>query len=211
MQFSRLNATNGRADLRKKRVRLCTFSTCTAMQVMPRSSSSILNPKPKMSLTLPTCWSFQLGAGISTPWWLPLLGSRFSMADWLVLAHLVALHAVGRACMSVGRLPLAHIWSLEHGRLACTCLHAVYVGRSVDRSCILQALTLGLCLYLWSLEHARLASACMQSVELVCRSVGCLLHIWSLDHGRLACAYCTQYMSVGRLIDPALKAVACKR
>ena len=95
----------------KKRVRLCTFSTCTAMQVMPRSSSSILNPKPKMSLTLPTCW-YVVPAGrwrISTPWRLPLLGSRFSMADWLVLAHLVALHAVGRACMSVGRLPLAHM------------------------------------------------------------------------------------------------------
>ena len=116
----------------KKRVRLCTFSTCTAMQVMPRSSSSILNPKPKMSLTLPTCWSFQLGAGISTPWWLPLLGSRFSMADWLVLAHLVALHAVGRACMSVGRLPLAHIWSLEHGTLACACTQYMSVGRLID-------------------------------------------------------------------------------
>ena len=83
----------------------------TTMQIMPRRSSSILNPKPNMSLTLPTCWSFQLGVGISTPWWLPPLGSRFSMEDWLVLAHLVALHAVGRAC--IGR----SVASCTYGRL----------------------------------------------------------------------------------------------
>ena len=88
-------------------------------------------------------------------------------------------------CRSVGCL--LHIWSLEHGRLAC---QHMSVGRLIDPA-LKQSLA-SVDAWLGSL-HARLACACMQSV-------GCLLHIWSLDHGRLACA-CLHAVYVGRSVD----------